>query len=70
MAISFLSWHGGPVVDLGVGALGDIDELAPRVVAPELASKAPNVWECVTESGCSRSQWKFRRGASSASVED
>ena len=46
MAISFLSWHGGPVVVLGVGALGDIDELAPRV-APELASEALNVWECV-----------------------
>ena len=46
MAISFLSWHGGPVVVLGVGALGVIDELAPRM-ALELASEALNVWECV-----------------------
>jgi hypothetical protein len=54
MAISFLSWHGGPVVVHGVGAQGVIDELAPRVVAPELASKTLHVWQCVTERGCSR----------------
>ena len=42
IAISFLSWRGGPVVVPGLGALGDIDELAPRV-APELASEALNV---------------------------
>ena len=46
MAISFLSWRGGLVVVPGVGALEDIDEPAPRV-APELASEALNVWECV-----------------------
>jgi hypothetical protein len=46
MAISFLSWHDGPVVVLGLGALGVIDELAPRM-ALELASEALNAWECV-----------------------
>ena len=46
MAISFLSWRGGPVVVLGVDALGVIDDPAPRM-APELASEALNVWECV-----------------------
>jgi hypothetical protein len=30
MAISFLSWHGVPVVVLGVGALGEIDEAGAK----------------------------------------
>ena len=69
MAISFLSWHGGPVVVLGVGAQGDIDELAQRG-APEFASEAQNVWKCVLRAGAPVSNREFHRCASSASVED